>query len=233
MPVSVLVDQKGLKGSTLITGFHGVGLTGYLATSYLIHALKAVRIGFIEVENPPPWVGTADGGLVTPFEVYKKGKTILVKLEFSPHKSEEAEFAKVLADWAVDQRFKDAVLIGGLDSSYKRSKDRYCIVPTGAYFDGARNVTGEVLEPGLLVYGPLAVMLSEFEIHDFPAVAVLPFADPVRTDPGAAALAIRRISKAYGFRVQVEELMKDAKFVERDFDRRSRLTKGSLQRMYA
>src|SRR2546427_526403 len=144
MPVRVLVDQKGLKGSTLITGFHGVGLTGYLATSYLIHALKAVRIGFIEVENPPPWVGTADGGLVTPFEVYKKGKTILVKLEFSPHKSEEAEFAKVLADWAIHQRFKDAVLIGGLDSSYKRSKDRYCIVPTGAYFDGARNVTGEV-----------------------------------------------------------------------------------------
>src|SRR5213594_3659023 len=214
MPVRVLVDQKGLKGSTLITGFHGVGLTGYLATSYLIHALKAERIGFIEVENPPPWVGTADGGLVTPFEVYKKGKTILVKLEFSPHKSEEAEFAKVLADWAVEQRFKDAV-------------------PTGAYFDGARNVTGEVLEPGLLVYGPLAVMLSEFEIHDFPAVAVLPFADPLRTDPGAAALAIRRISKAYGFRVQVEELLKDARFVERDFDRRSRLTKGSLQRMYA
>src|SRR2546426_1833567 len=105
MPVRVLVDQKGLKGSTLITGFHGVGLTGYLATSYLIHALKAVRIGFIEVENPPPWVGTADGGLVTPFEVYKKGKTILVKLEFSPHKSEEAEFAKVLA---TGQSIKDS-----------------------------------------------------------------------------------------------------------------------------
>src|SRR5256712_9997422 len=170
MPVRVLVDQKGLKGSTLITGFHGVGLTGYLATSYLIHALKAVRIGFIEVENPAAWGGTADGRLVTPFEVYKKGKTILVKLEFSPHKSEEAEFAKVLADWAVDQRFKDAVLIGGLDSSYKRSKDRYCIVPTGAYFDGARSVTGEVLEPGLLVYGPLAGFASRILITGLPPV---------------------------------------------------------------
>src|SRR5881296_4596326 len=232
MPVRVLVDQKGLKGSTLITGFHGVGLTGYLATSYLIHALKAVRIGFIEVENPPPWVGTADGGLVTPFEVYRKGKTILVKLEFSPHKSEEAEFAKVLADWAIHQRFKDAVLIGGLDSSYKRSKDRYCIVPTGAYFDGARNVTGEVLEPGLLVYGPLAVMLSEFEIHDFPAVAVLPYAEPSRADPAAAALAIRQISKAYNFKVNLKELLKDAKLIEREYDHKSRLTK-SHERLYA
>src|SRR3989440_6635748 len=195
MPVRVLVDQKGLKGSTLITGFHGVGLTGYLATSYLIHALKAVRIGFIEVENPPPWVGTADGGLVTPFEVYKKGKTILVKLEFSPHKSEEAEFAKVLADWAIHQRFKDAVLIGGLDSSYKRSKDRYCIVPTGAYFDGVRNVTGEVLEPGLLVYGPLAVVLRGFGIHHFPAARVRALPHPRRGHPTAAGHRSRCVSK--------------------------------------
>src|SRR5467141_2667800 len=232
MPVSVLVDQKGLKGSTLITGFHGVGLTGYLATSYLIHALKAVRIGFIEVEIPPPWVGTADGGLVTPFEVYKKGKTILVKLEFSPHKSEEAEFAKVLANWAVKGKFKDAILIGGLDSSFRNNNDEFCVVPTGAYLDRAKVFKAPILEPGLLVYGPLAVMLSEFEIHDFPAIAVLPYAEPTRADPAAAALAIRKISKAYNFKVNLKELLKDAKLIEREYDHKSRLTK-SHERLYA
>src|SRR5438034_3845762 len=84
MTVRLLVDSKNLRGSTLVTGFHGVGQTGYIATSYMIHALKAERIGFIDVSNPPPWVGTAEGGLVTPFEVYRRGKTVLVKLEFSP-----------------------------------------------------------------------------------------------------------------------------------------------------
>ncbi len=233
MPVRVLIDNhKKLRGSTLITGFHGVGQTGYLATSYLIHALSAERIGFVEVSNPPPWIGTADGGLVTPFEVYQHGKTVMVKLEFSPHKSEESEFAKVLADWAVEQKFKDAVLIGGLDSSYKRSRHGFCIVPTGAYSNGA-SFKGEILEPGLLVYGPLAVMLGEFEIHNFPAVAVLPFAEPSHADPAAAALALRRISKAYGFKIQVDELVKDAKFVEKDFNQKNRMTSKSLQRMYA
>ncbi len=229
----VLIEGKrSLRGSTLITGFHGVGQTGYLATSYLIHALAAVRIGFVEVSNPPPWIGTADGGLVTPFEVYKHGRTVMVKLEFSPHKSEEAEFAKVLADWAIEQKFKDAVLIGGLDSNYKRDGQELCTVPTGAYPNGV-DFRGEVLEPGLLVYGPLAVMLGEFEIHNFPAVAVLPFADTARADPAAAALAIKRISKAYGFKVQVNELVKDAKFVERDFNQKNRMTCKSLQRMYS
>src|SRR5881628_199455 len=92
MTVRLLVDSKNLRGSTLVTGFHGVGQTGYIATSYMIHALKANRIGFVDVSNPPPWVGTAEGGLVTPFEVYRKNKVVLIKLEFSPHRSEEAEF---------------------------------------------------------------------------------------------------------------------------------------------
>ena len=233
MPIQLLVHSKNLKGSTLVTGFHGVGQTGYIATSYMIHALKADRIGFIDVSNPPPWVGTAEGGLVTPFEVYQKGKTILVKLEFSPHRSEEAEFAKSLSNWAVNQKFKDAILIGGLDSAYKQKKEDYCVVPTGAYLKKAKLFKAPVLEPGLLVYGPLAVMLSEFEIHDFPAIAVLPYAEPARADPAAAALAIRKIANVYHFNLQVDDLVKDAKFIEKEFDQKSRLTRKSLQRMYA
>jgi len=199
----------------------------------MIHALKADRIGFIDVSNPPPWVGTAEGGLVTPFEVYQKRKTVLVKLEFSPHRSEEAEFAKTLSNWAIEHKFKDAILIGGLDSAYKQAKEDFCIVPTGAYLNRAKRFNAPILEPGLLVYGPLATMLNEFEIHDFPAIAVLPYAEPARADPAAAALAIRKISKVYNFNVEVTDLVKDARFIEREFDQKTRLTRKSLQRMYA
>jgi uncharacterized protein len=233
LTIRILVNSKNLKGSTLVTGFHGVGQTGYIATSYMIHALKADRIGFVDVSNPPPWVGTAEGGLVTPFEVYRKNKVVLIKLEFSPHRSEEAEFAKTLSDWAVNQKFKDAILIGGLDIAFRHNKDDFCVVPTGAYLDRAKIFKAPILEPGLLVYGPLAVMLSQFEIHDFPAVAVLPYAEPARADPAAAALALRKISKAYNYNVDVNELVKDAKFIEREFDQKSRMTRKSLQRMYA
>src|SRR5438552_16909596 len=75
-------------------------------------------------------------------------------------------------------------------------------------------------------------MLSEFEIHDFPAIAVLPYAEPARADPAAAALAIRKISKAYNFKVNLKELLKDAKLIEREYDHKCRLTK-SHERLYA
>src|SRR5207249_11569373 len=141
------------KGSTLVTGFHGVGQTGYIATSYMIHALKANRIGFVDVSNPPPWVGTAEGGLVTPFEVYRKNKVVLIKLEFSPHRSEEAEFAKALSDWAVSQKVKDAILIGGLDIAFRQNKEDFCVVPTGAYLNRATICNASFLDPALCVDG--------------------------------------------------------------------------------
>src|SRR5437667_168428 len=177
------------------------------------------------------WTGLKDYNK-SPTTLYPERFLGTVKLEFSPHRSEEAEFAKVLANWAVKGKFKDAILIGGLDSSFRNNNDEFCVVPTGAYTDRAKVFKAPILEPGLLVYGPLAVMLSEFEIHDFPAIAVLPSAEPARADPAAAALAIRQISKAYNFKVNLKELLKDAKLIEREYDHKSRLTK-SHERLYA
>ena len=113
---------NGFRNCTLMTGFHGIGSTGYIAISYLVHSLQAKRIGFVEVTHPPPFVSTSEEGLVTPFEVFRKGRLVFVKLEFAPHRTEEAEFAKVLARWTMNQKFKDAVLVGGLDSSLKSGK---------------------------------------------------------------------------------------------------------------
>jgi len=108
-----MVKAANLRNCTLITGFHGVGETGYISVSYLVHSLAAKRIGFVDVAHPPPFIATSEDGLVTPFEVYRAARFVLVKLEFSPHRTEESEFAKMLAQWVMDNKFKDAVMIGG------------------------------------------------------------------------------------------------------------------------
>lgn len=232
MPVNLLVRTSNLRNCTLITGFHGVGETGYISVSYLVHTLKAERIGFVDVAHPPPFIATSDDGLVTPFEVYKAGKIILVKLEFSPHRSEEAEFAKTLANWAMNSKFRDAVLIGGLDGTLQSGPDGVRIVPTRTYPLKSRKMKHPSLEEGLFVYGPLAVMLGEFEKRSFPAVAILPYASADHADPKAAATAIKSISKAYGLKVDVKDLEHDAKDIEEEIDKRLQQTARSLRGMY-
>lgn len=232
MPVNLLVRTSRLRDSTLITGFHGVGETGYISVSYLVHALKAERIGFVDVAHPPPFIATSEEGLVTPFEVYKAGKIVLVKLEFSPHRSEEAEFAKTLAQWTMDSKFRDAVLIGGLDASLQSGSDGVRVVPTRTYPLKSTKMKHPMLEAGLFVYGPLAVMLGEFEKRGFPAIAILPYASADHADPKAAATAIKSIAKAYRMKVQVKDLEYDAKDIEEEIDKRLQQTARSLRGMY-
>ena len=232
MPVNLLVRSTHLRNSTLLTGFHGVGETGYISVSYLVHALNARRIGFVDVAHPPPFIATSESGLVTPFEVYRAGRIVLVKSEFAPHRSEEAEFAKTLAHWAMDKKFKDAVLIGGLDESLQSGPDGIRVVPTGTYPLKAKKIRHPTLEPGLFVYGPLAVMLGEFEKMKFPAIALLPYASANHADPKAAANAIRSIAKAYGMKVDVKDLEYDAKDIEEEIDKRLQQTTRSLRGMY-
>ena len=232
MPVNFIVRAGNLRNSTLITGFHGVGETGYISVSYLVHALKAKRVGFADVAHPPPFIATSEDGLVTPFEVYKAGRIVLVKLEFSPHRTEESEFAKTLAQWVMNNKFKDAVMIGGLDASLEAGSDGIRIVPTARYPLKAMKMKHPTLEAGLFVYGPLAIMLGEFEKQNFPAVAILPYASADHADPKAAATAIKAVSKAYGLKVDVKDLEYDAADIEQEIDRRLQQTTKSLRGMY-
>jgi len=227
-----MVQSQNLRNCTLITGFHGVGETGYISVSYLVHSLNAKRIGFIDVAHPPPFIATSESGLVTPFEVYRAGKFVLVKLEFSPHRTEESEFAKTLAHWAMNNKFRDAVMIGGLDASLQSGSDGIRVVPTTSYSLKKMKLKHPMLEPGLFVYGPLAIMLGEFEKQGFPAVAVLPYASADHADPKAAATAIKTVSKSYGLKVDVKDLEYDAADIEEEIDRRLQQTARSLRGMY-
>ena len=227
-----MVKAANLRNCTLITGFHGVGETGYISVSYLVHSLGAKRIGFVDVAHPPPFIATSEEGLVTPFEVYRAARFVLVKLEFSPHRTEESEFAKMLAQWVMDNKFKDAVMIGGLDASLQSGSDSIRVVPTAHYSLKAMKLKHPTLEPGLFVYGPLAIMLGEFEKRNFPAVAILPYASADHADPNAAATAIRAVSKAYGLKVDVKDLEYDAADIEEEIDRRLQQTAKSLRGMY-
>lgn len=232
MAVNLISKEKSFRGCTFITGFHGIGETGYIAVSYLVHTLNASRIGFIDVAKPPPFITASEFGLTTPFEIYKQGKIVILKLEFPPHKSEETQMLKTISSWIVEKKFKEAVLIGGLDSTFKGDDSDLKIVPTSAYLTKPKRMKKPILDKGLFVFGPLAVLLGEFEVHNFPAIAVLPYAESNRADPGAAANAIKTISKMCKIKVDIKDLERDAKEIEEEVTKRVAQTRESMKGMY-
>lgn len=215
--VILLREDIDFNGNVLITGFHGIGLTGFIAVKHLVLELGAERIGFIETSNLPPIVSASDHGLLTPFELYKHSRFVFLLTQALPDLEEQSRFSLKIANWVLNCGFMEAVLIGGLNKRFQRSENElYRFLMTSAFKDRHKNLQLPVLEHGLYAYGLLALMLSRFEIRGFPALAVLSYADASRPDPLAAAKAIEFINDLYGLNVDVSKLIMDAQRIERE-----------------
>jgi uncharacterized protein len=209
-------EGTNLSSLVLITGFHGIGATGYWSVKYLIQELKAKRLCYIDSEHAPSISSTVGGEISTPYEIYVKDNLALLKADVPPLRENESRFFRDLSDWILGSGAKEVVLIGGLDESLRSDDSRYRLVMTKAMTE--RGVIGDekLLEEGRMIVGPVALLLNSFEMHRFPAYALLAYSNTERVDPRAAATAVEFLSKKYGFSVSTDSLIKGAEDIERE-----------------
>ena len=72
MVLKIIPESVGFKDYSLITGFHGIGATGYWTVKYLIQKLKAERVAFIDSSIIAPITSTEEGRITTPYELFRK-----------------------------------------------------------------------------------------------------------------------------------------------------------------
>lgn len=201
-----------LNSCVLVTGFHGIGGVGFLTTKYLAEELKAKRIGFIKTKYLPPYVFLENRVLRFPYEIYKFNQLVFVVYNVQLELKDMYEVIKNLVDWTLSNGFDKAILFGGLDIRFKKKNTslNYKIVPTSAYMNLIRDKLDYnlLLEDRLYVIGPLALLLAYFEIEDFPAVAILPYAHPDKNDYAAVATAVSVFNKMTGSNIDTGKLLK-------------------------
>jgi len=174
----------------------------------------------METDQLPSFVSLEKDRLSLPFEFFKYGNFVIFIAKIQPAQSEMNEITKKLANWVVNNKMAESILIGGLDSALKDEDETETdlkIVPTKS-FPNAEKI-GPNLEKGLFVTGPLALMLIYFEILDFPACAILPYCSRDRPDPRASATAIKSLNKLYpDLDMDLDKLYSDAKKIEQEID---------------
>lgn len=198
------------------TGFQGIGFVGYIAIKHLVAKLRAEPVGVVETSALPPFVWMEGGRLISPLQLYSFNDLLFLVAEALPPIRDQYGLFRAIADWVVDSRMEEAVLIGGLDQRFRTdgSSKARCAA-TEAYVRRGAPIL-PFIEKGLLITGPLALMLHRFEVRDFPALAILPYAAAERPDPLAAATSVDIINKLYGLDVDCSELIKDAERIEQE-----------------
>ncbi len=207
------VNPEGWR--VFLTGFQGIGFTGYIAIKHIVTTLPASPIGVVEAPSIPPFVWMDGERLISPIQLYEYGPFVFLVTEALPPPKDQYRLLRTVVDWVVETGFEEAVLIGGLDQRFQRGEEKMRCAVTGAYLR-TRKLKIPLIERGLLITGPLALMLHRFEVNDFPAIALLPYANATRPDPMAAANAISTLNELYGLNVDYAELVKDAERIEKE-----------------
>ncbi|TFG11082.1 proteasome assembly chaperone family protein [Candidatus Heimdallarchaeota archaeon] len=213
----IFKEPQNFEGCTLLNGWHGIGECGFISMSHLVDKLGAERIGYIITSNIPQFITIKNNKITFPFEIYRSGDVVIILPIFEPIKSEHLIFTKTVVQWTIDQKFKQAILVGGLDRRLQDETEIKAIY-TKSFRDNRQDIDIQILDEGLYVTGPLAYMLMFFELNDFEAIALLPYAERSRPDPVAASMAIQAINKILDTNVNVQELLDEAEKIEKEIE---------------
>ena len=206
-----------LNGCILITGFYGIGKIGFIAVNHMIEKLKAELIGTIITDYVPPFISVKNKSLISPFQIYRAGKLIFLIPYFEPYKYEQRAFTKAVTLWALQEGIKQMILIGGLDSRLRSDENILTkAVYTKEYKNSGETLDIPLLDDGIYVSGPLALLLLYCEVYNLPAIALLSYAERSRPDPVGASHAVAVVSDLVKTNCGVEELIKEAENIENE-----------------
>ncbi|MEM2224407.1 MAG: PAC2 family protein [Acidilobaceae archaeon] len=191
------ISRGELSGTTLITGFRGFGMVGYMASKHLALALEARKIGYILVDLMPPFIAVEEDGLGYPFDIYysDKAKSTIIVNRALPEREFIDYYTRSLARWASKIGFNYAILLGGLSRDFKPPND-----PHGYRWLYNRHYKGPILEAPLLeiglgVMGPLASLYMYLDYEKVPSIMILPYSMVEGVDYDASLLAVKIVSR--------------------------------------
>ena len=203
-------EDLDVDGLSLITGFHGIGSTGFLALNHLINTLKPDRIGVFETDYLYPISSINSGKIITPFEIYKKDNIAFLRVAVPPLQGNEIVFLRNVCEIILEKNFKELILLGGLDAQLKKDDSNFRYVKTSSYKLPKYLSDSTPLEDERIIIGPVAQMLNFMEVRNFPTLGLLPFATSIRLDPRAASEAVKILSNIFNLEVEVDTLVEQA-----------------------
>ena len=197
----------------LVTGFPGFGYVGTIAMRYMVEKLKAVKIGDIITKYMPDFVTLEDYGLMTPYELfaYPMRSLLILVNNAVPHPPERVAFAKKVVNWFISIGGGKAILTGGLNIKFREGEEEFrwlCTDNCGWLFKEPQ------LDKGLYIVGPLATLFTILKINKVPTLVVLPYTEPSKYDPKAAAVFVKRISDLLNLNIGIDDLLHYSKVVE-------------------
>ena len=217
------------KCRVFVGGWHGLGEIGYICVSHLVQELNLKRVATIMSSGAPPFISVQENQLRLPFEIYANEETELAVFipHLQPYRHVQIEFSEKLSEWILNHsNLEVGYFIGGVDARLKVNEQTLQYIPSREFRNYTnvpdsfkQEVDENLLDSGLFVAGPLAIMLGYLDMNLFPAIGLLAYAERERPDPLGAVAAIEKLSEILDLSISTDELVKNARAIEEEIKR--------------
>ena len=201
------------QGSTIITGFPGLGLAGTIASEFLVNHLRMKKIGRIVAKDAPAMVAVHQRQLVDGITVYYDPRYNLVVVHaLSAPQKQEWKLAEEIGILAKMLSAKEIVCLEGVSGATKKESQTFYFSTVESRKMKLEAAGLKPLEEGVII-GLTAALLSAA-----PHQVTCLFAETASQlpDSKAAAALIKALDQYVGLQVDYKPLLVEAqKFEEK------------------
>ncbi|WP_455278975.1 proteasome assembly chaperone family protein [[Eubacterium] cellulosolvens] len=195
-----------------LVGMPDTGLTGMIAVSQIVEAMKLPEIGHIESDLLPPVMVIHDGEPKVPIRFFGNSNLTVLTSETPISTRAIAPLSRSLIAWAAQKKVEMLVSVSGIAVHNRMEIEIPQVFGVSTNEKGKKRlkeVEIQVLEEGFMV-GPHAMIIRESLSKGLTNLVILAQSHSGYPDPGAAASAINAVNKLLNLEVDVKRLLEDA-----------------------
>jgi uncharacterized protein len=195
-----------------LVGMPDTGLTGMIAVSHIVEAMKLPEIGHIESDLLPPVMVIHDGEPKVPIRFFGNSNLTVLTSETPISTRVIAPLSRSLIAWAAKKKVEMLVSVSGIAVHNRMEIEIPQVFGVSTNEKGKKRlkeVEIQLLEEGFMV-GPHAMIIRESLSKGLTNLVILAQSHSGYPDPGAAASAINAVNKLLNLEVDVKKLLEDA-----------------------
>ncbi len=213
----VVLTERPPEGFTLVVGFPGVGLTGFLAVENIVSKREMREIGYINAEIVPPVMIIVDNVPKHPVRLFLRDDLVILKSEVPIMTDSAITLGETIIKWAASSSAKRIVILDGLPTPGRTTvNDRTAVWGVSTLDEGMKTLELLDVKPIAkgIIMGVASTMLVEAMARKMECVGL--FAESLQDVPDvrAAASVIGKFAKLASMPLEVTDLINFAAELE-------------------
>ena len=222
------------KNAIIFDGFPSVGLVSSIVSNYLVTLLRLEYVGFIDSPNFPAVTVIRDSIPMATARLYARGdvergdtQLAVFTSEFQPHSDITKPLGERMMKWAIDNRCKLIVSVGGLvidrevseKSGPPTEAEEVAVYGIASTPNAQKYLDATDVEPFVegIITGTSGILLREGKKRGFDVVVLLTEARQNVADAKASVLLMAAIDQmVLKMNLNMEPLLKEAEALERE-----------------